>query len=75
VVSTSLVIAAAVVLVVVVLAVAVLLAMRARRSAPGRSALPEAPAPGAYTCPFCKRPYDPAQSGNRCPACGAAAPR
>jgi Zn finger protein HypA/HybF involved in hydrogenase expression len=74
VISSSLVIAA-VAVAVVLLVVAALLVVRRLRSRPeGQTALPEAP-PGSFACPFCKRPYDPAQTGRRCPGCGAAAPR
>jgi len=62
------------VLALVVLVVAAVLVARAIRSAPDRTAPPDAP-PGGFACPFCKRPYDPAQTGGRCPGCGAAAPR
>jgi hypothetical protein len=74
---TVLVVAAVVVLVIVV-AVAALLVARARSRPGGGGAMPspgDPPAAGAYLCPFCKRPYAPAQTGNRCPSCGAATPR
>ena len=75
--SSTLLIVAAVVVLVLVVALAALLVVRAR-SRPSSGALPapgDPPAAGGYVCPFCKRPYAPAQTGNRCPACGAAAPR
>ena len=74
--STYLVAAAAVVL--VVLVVVVLLAVRARSRTGRRQALPgrvTPPSPTATVCPFCKREYEPAETGGRCPGCGAAAPR
>ncbi|HXM58620.1 MAG TPA: hypothetical protein VOB72_24680 [Candidatus Dormibacteraeota bacterium] len=74
--SAVLVVAAVIALIVVVVAV-VLLVLRARRRAGQAAALPSAPtgAPGGYVCPFCKRPFEPEQTGGRCPSCGAAAPR
>jgi hypothetical protein len=71
-----LVVVAAVVLVALVAAVAIL---RRRSRAGMRSQLPpqsgSAETAGGFVCPFCKRTYDLARSGRRCPSCGAAAPR
>ena len=60
-----------IVVAVIVVAVAALLVVRARSRPGGQSALPGPPPSeaGGYTCPFCKRPYDPAQTGGRCPGC------
>ena len=72
-------IAAVAVLVAVVLVVLVVLLVLWARS---RSAAPRAvtgatgtSSPTAIVCSFCKREYDPAETGGRCPGCGAAAPR
>ena len=65
---------------VVVMALLVILAVAVRgaRARPDR-ALPPASANGGeaaagMVCPFCRRRYDPAQAGGRCPGCGAASP-
>jgi hypothetical protein len=75
--STFLIAAAVVVLVAIVLIV--LLAVRARRRSDAAQALPgrvgRPSSPTAIVCSFCKREYDPAETGGRCPSCGAAAPR
>jgi hypothetical protein len=74
--STVLIAAAAVVL--VALLVIVLLAVRARSRSGAAQAPPDQVAPSSPTaivCSFCKREYDPAETGGRCPGCGAAAPR
>jgi hypothetical protein len=74
--STVLIAAAAVVL--VALVVTVLLAVRARSRSGASQALPgpaSPPSPTAIVCSFCNREYDPAETGGRCPGCGAAAPR
>ena len=63
----------AVVLVVVALAIVAALVLR-RSARPSAHVLPP-PSEQGFVCPFCKRPYDPAQTGGRCPSCGAAAPR
>jgi len=63
---------------VIVIVLAVVLAVRARSQSGRPQALPGATGPSSPTaiiCPFCKREYDPAETGGRCPGCGAAAPR
>jgi hypothetical protein len=73
VISSTTPIVVAVVLVLVVLAVVTALVLR-RSARPSRDVLPP-PSEQGFVCPFCKRPYDPPQTGGRCPSCGAAAPR
>jgi hypothetical protein len=75
--SLSAVLVVAALVLIAVIAVVVVLLLRTRR-APRPAALPGSVAtnaPGGYVCPFCKRPYEPDQTGGRCPSCGAAAPR
>ena len=63
---------------VIVIVLAVVLAVRARARSRRPQALPGPTGPSSPTaiiCPFCKREYDPAETGGRCPGCGAAAPR
>jgi hypothetical protein len=68
--------AAAVVLIIIVLAVVLAVRALASRRRPQALPGPTGPSsPTAITCPFCKREYDPAETGGRCPGCGAAAPR
>jgi hypothetical protein len=69
-----------VVIAVVVLALLVVLAVAVRAAvARSTNALPppedDAGVATGMACPFCKRRYDPSQTGGRCPGCGAAAPR
>jgi len=75
--SSPLLIAVAVV-VLVAIVVAVLLVVRARSRSSRPQALPGRVGPASPTaiiCPFCKREYEPEETGGRCPGCGAAAPR
>jgi hypothetical protein len=67
--------AALVILIVVVLALVLSARARARRAR--LRALPShVPlSPTVIVCPFCRREYDPPDTGGRCPGCGAAAPR
>jgi hypothetical protein len=74
--SITVVIAVLVLLVLaVVLAVGLLVVRRGARSPLSLPSASSGEAAGGFVCPFCKRRYDPGQSGGRCPACGAAAPR
>jgi hypothetical protein len=72
--STVLIVAALIALAVIV--GIVLLIVRASRPRPA-AALPSAApsSPTAIVCQFCKREYEPSQTGRRCPGCGAASPR
>ena len=73
---TGPVLIAAAAVVVVLLAVIVLLVVRSRAADPRAMAGPTGPSsPTAIVCSFCKREYEPAETGGRCPGCGAAAPR
>jgi hypothetical protein len=71
--ATVLVVVAVAALVVLAAAAALLLRGRARRARPAASSSAEGES--GFVCPFCRRAYDPAQTGRRCPGCGAAAPR
>ena len=74
---TPIVIAAAAVVILILVLVVVILAVRSRSRPRRPQALPShVPlSPTAIVCPFCKREYDPPVTGDRCPGCGAAAPR
>ena len=68
-------IGAAVVLVVLVVVIALVVVRgRSRPAAPMTGATGPS-SPTAIVCSFCKREYEPAQAGGRCPSCGAATPR
>jgi hypothetical protein len=63
-------------LVVLVLVVLLVVWARSRSAAPRPAQGATGPSsPTAIVCSFCKREYDPAETGGRCPGCGAAAPR
>jgi hypothetical protein len=72
--TATLPVAVAVAVLLVLVAAALVLRRRARMGAARRSRPPASEASG-FLCPFCRRAYDPARTGRRCPACGAAAPR
>jgi hypothetical protein len=74
---TSIQIAAvAVALIILVLVVVLAVLARARSRRPQALPGPTGPSsPTAIVCSFCKREYEPAETGGRCPGCGAAAPR
>jgi hypothetical protein len=67
--------AAAVIVLLALAGVAVRRASRRRevRDTPRQDGRP--PARAGLVCPFCRREYDPGQTGRRCPSCGAATPR
>jgi len=69
--------AAVVLILILVVLVVVIRAVRARSRPRWPQALPShVPlSPTAIVCPFCRREYDPPETGDRCPGCGAAAPR
>ena len=68
--------AAAVALLVIVLAVVLAVRARSRSRRPQVLQGPTVPSsPTAIVCSFCKREYEPSETGGRCPGCGAAAPR
>ena len=74
--STIVLVAAAVIVLVAI--VMVVLLVRARSRTRATRALPNRVGPSSPTavvCPFCKREYEPEETGGRCPGCGAAAPR
>lgn len=74
---TPIVIAAGAVALLIIILLVVALVLRTRPRPRRPQALPShVPlSPTAIVCPFCKREYDPPETGNRCPSCGAAAPR
>jgi len=70
----SLLVPAAVIALILIVAIVLVLVGRSRRQPP--AALPSVPSsPTAVVCQFCKREYEPSETGRRCPGCGAATPR